>query len=215
MRHGYYLKRRHCAYSSIKELEHLQSRPQGGLPRRFFRAGAEKTAQSRPQEPDFRRLGPKTASADPGRTRRAGGARGRRGELFWRETAVGPPRQRHGASSSPNGLGSRGESMPRLPPVSLAIDSSRAARSRDGAPTPPLPRTRTHGRGPAIKAGGLHSCYGAARRRAREGRPGAFLPTAGQEERDFLLNSCLIRLIHLLSLHREVYLTPKQGLLDP
>ena len=44
------------------------------------------------------------------------------------------------------------------------------------------------------------------------GRPGA-LPTAEQEGRDFLLNSCLIRLIHL-SLYREVYLTPKQGLLD-
>ena len=59
------------------------------------------------------------------------------------------------------------------------------------------------------------NCYGAARRRAREGWPRAFLPTAGQEGRDFLLNSCLIRLIHLLSLYREVYLTPKQGLLDP
>ena len=46
------------------------------------------------------------------------------------------------------------------------------------------------------------------------GRPGA-LPTAEQEGRDFLLNSCLIRSIHLLSLYREVYLTPKQGLLDP
>ena len=49
-------------------------------------------------------------------------------------------------------------------------------------------------------------CYVAARRRARKGRPGAFLPTAGQEGRDFLLNSSLIRLIHLLSLYR--------GLLD-
>jgi len=39
------------------------------------------------------------------------------------------------------------------------------------------------------------------------------LPTAGQEGRDFLLNSCLIRLIHLLSLYREVYLTPKQATL--
>jgi hypothetical protein len=35
------------------------------------------------------------------------------------------------------------------------------------------------------------------------------LPTAGQEGRFFLLNFCLIRLIHLLSLYREVYLTPK------
>ena len=39
------------------------------------------------------------------------------------------------------------------------------------------------------------------------------LPTAGK--RDFLLISCLIRLIHLLSLYREVYLTYKQNLLDP
>ena len=31
----------------------------------------------------------------------------------------------------------------------------------------------------------------------------------------FLLNSCLIRSIHLISLYREVYLTPNQGLLDP
>jgi len=51
---------------------------------------------------------------------------------------------------------------------------------------------------------------------AREagGRPGP-LPTAEQEGRDFLLNSCLIRLIHFLSLYREVYLTLKQGSLDP
>ena len=49
---------------------------------------------------------------------------------------------------------------------------------------------------------------------AREagGRPGA-LPTAEQEGRDFLLNSCLIRSIHLLSLYREVYLTLKQATL--
>ena len=32
-----------------------------------------------------------------------------------------------------------------------------------------------------------------------------------QERRDFLLISCLIRLIHLLSLYREVNLTPKQA----
>ena len=51
---------------------------------------------------------------------------------------------------------------------------------------------------------------------AREagGRPGA-LAMAEQEGRDFLLNSCFIRSMHLLSLYREVYLTPKQGLLDP
>jgi hypothetical protein len=33
-----------------------------------------------------------------------------------------------------------------------------------------------------------------------------------QERRVFLLISCLIKLIHLLSLNREDYLTPKQGL---
>ena len=46
------------------------------------------------------------------------------------------------------------------------------------------------------------------------GRPRGFAH-GQQERRDFLLISCLIRSIHLLSLYREVYLTPKQGLLDP
>ena len=36
-----------------------------------------------------------------------------------------------------------------------------------------------------------------------------------QERRDFLLISSLIRLIHLLSLYREVYLTPKQATNKP
>jgi hypothetical protein len=49
--------------------------------------------------------------------------------------------------------------------------------------------------------------------RARGGRPRA-LPTTEQEGRDFLLNSCLIRLIHRLSLYREVYFTYKRDLLD-
>jgi hypothetical protein len=57
-------------------------------------------------------------------------------------------------------------------------------------------------------------CYSRARAaRAREAGRGA-LPTAEQEENVFLLNSCLIRLIHLLFLYREVYLTRKQDLLD-
>ena len=101
--------------------------PQEGLPRRFFRVGAEKRPSCALRSSIFAGLGRKQrrrTQAEPGAL---GGARGRRDELFWRETAAGPPRQRHGASSSPNGLGSRGESMPRLPPVSLAIDSSRAA----------------------------------------------------------------------------------------
>jgi hypothetical protein len=63
--------------------------------------------------------------------------------------------------------------------------------------------------------GTVHADVVAAARaeRARGGWPGA-LPTAEQEKRVFL-NFCLIRLIHLLSLYREVYLTYKQGLLDP
>ena len=40
-------------------------------------------------------------------------------------------------------------------------------------------------------------------------------PMAGKERRNFLLISCLIRLIHLLSLYREVYLTPKQATNKP
>ena len=43
-----------------------------------------------------------------------------------------------------------------------------------------------------------------------ERRPRGFAH-ARQERRDFLLISCLIRLIHLLSLYREVYLIPKQA----
>ena len=42
------------------------------------------------------------------------------------------------------------------------------------------------------------------------GRPRGFAH-GRQERRDFLLISCLIRLIHLLSLYREVYLIPKQA----
>ena len=45
---------------------------------------------------------------------------------------------------------------------------------------------------------------------AEGGRPRGFAH-GRQERRDFLLISCLIRLIHLLSLYREVYLTPKQA----
>jgi hypothetical protein len=45
----------------------------------------------------------------------------------------------------------------------------------------------------------------------RERRPRGFAP-GRQERRVFLLISCLIRLIHLLSLNREDYLTTMQGL---
>ena len=58
-------------------------------------------------------------------------------------------------------------------------------------------------------AGTVHGCGCESEREPAAGR----LPTAGQEGRDFLLNSCWIRLIHLLSLYREVYLTPKQATL--
>jgi hypothetical protein len=45
----------------------------------------------------------------------------------------------------------------------------------------------------------------------RERQPRGFAH-GRQERRVFLLISCLIRLIHLLSLYKEDYLTPKQGL---
>ena len=45
----------------------------------------------------------------------------------------------------------------------------------------------------------------------RERAGGGLLPMGRQEGRDFLLNSSLIRLIHLLYLYREVYLTLNQG----
>ena len=45
---------------------------------------------------------------------------------------------------------------------------------------------------------------------AEGGRPRGFAH-GQQERRDFPLISCLIRLIHLLSLYREVYLTSKQA----
>jgi hypothetical protein len=45
----------------------------------------------------------------------------------------------------------------------------------------------------------------------REHRPRGFAQ-GRQERRVFLLISCLIKLIHLLSLNRHDYLTPKQGL---
>jgi hypothetical protein len=45
----------------------------------------------------------------------------------------------------------------------------------------------------------------------RERRPRGFAH-GQQERRVFLLISCLIKLIHLLSLNREDYLTPKRGL---
>jgi hypothetical protein len=42
--------------------------------------------------------------------------------------------------------------------------------------------------------------------------PAAWLLPTAVQGRVFLLNSCLIRWIHLLSLNREDYLTAKQGL---
>ena len=55
-----------------------------------------------------------------------------------------------------------------------------------------------------VPAGTVHSSATAARvGGALEGRPRGFAH-GRQERRDFLLISCLIRLIHLLSLYREV-----------
>ena len=62
-------------------------------------------------------------------------------------------------------------------------------------------------RGYCSRGGG---CEG-ERAAARVGGAGNAGRGAWQERRDFLLISCLIRLIHLLSLYREVYLTPKQA----
>jgi hypothetical protein len=53
---------------------------------------------------------------------------------------------------------------------------------------------------------------GAARVAGSRGTPAAGLRPRPTREKDFLLISCLIRLIHLLSLNREDYLTPKQRL---
>ena len=80
----------------------------------FLAAGAEKSAQSRPRRPFFRRLGPKLVPADLGRTRRAGGAQGRQGKRFWHESLAGPPSQLSGALVVIIALVSHGESMPRL-----------------------------------------------------------------------------------------------------
>ena len=90
-------------------------------PHAFLSTGAQKSAQSRPQEPVFRRLGSKSAPADLGRTRRTGGRPWAPGERFWRERAAGPPSQRHSPRRPHNASVSRGESMPRLPPVSLPL----------------------------------------------------------------------------------------------
>ena len=88
--------------------------------------------------------------------------------------------------------------------IKKEIPSLLPGRGQGPRPVSSLPRVNS------TRGGGCYAAAGAARE--REGRPGA-LPMAEQERRDFLLNSCLIRLIHL-SLYREVYLTPKQGLLD-
>ena len=109
--------------------KHLQPRPQYGLPRRLFRAGGEKTTQSRSQEPAFRRLAPKTAPADPCRTRRVRVRTGAPGRGFWRETATGPPSQRDGRfvaliASIQAEINAKAAALPcRL----ASIDASRAA----------------------------------------------------------------------------------------
>ena len=75
---------------------------------------------------------------------------------------------------------------------------------------------RERAEGEAATVGLQYPRYCSREGGCEDGRPAAGpLLTAEQEGRDFLLNSYLIRSIHLLSLYREIYLTPKQGLLDP
>ena len=61
---------------------------------------------------------------------------------------------------------------------------------------------------PSLRGG--EEAAAAAQEAARVRSPGSL-----REAEQIMIASCLIRLIHLLSLYREVYLTPKQGLLDP
>src|SRR4051812_34425204 len=60
-------------------------------PQAIFRSPASKNRPSRVPKALFRRLEPKLAPADPARTRRAGGALGRRANRFWRERVAGLP----------------------------------------------------------------------------------------------------------------------------
>jgi len=77
---------------------------------------------------------------------------------------------------------------------------------------------RERGRGrwalPCYSTRGYCSRVGSWRRLGLQGRwkrrLRGFAP-GRQERRGFLLISCSLRLIHLLSLYREVYLTPKQS----
>ncbi|XP_044351540.1 uncharacterized protein [Triticum aestivum] len=112
-------------------LGHLQPRRQQALPRRFFRAGAQ-NAQSRPQEPVFRRLEPKLVPAYSGRTGGAGasgfGTNGLRARRVSDTRLV----------VLTNASVSRGESMARMPPVSLLL----MPHGRHGdAPLPPCVHT--------------------------------------------------------------------------
>jgi hypothetical protein len=63
--------------------------------------------------------------------------------------------------------------------------------------------------GTVHSGGGGYDCKG-----AEGGRPRGFAQ-GRQERRFFLLISCLIRLIHLLSLYREVYLLLNKRLINP
>ena len=119
--------------SKLTYLGHLQPRPQEGPPGVFSFAGTKKSAQSRPQEPNFRRLGPKLATADSTRTRRAGGRSGAPGESFLARRSAGPPRQRLYPLLAPSS-----SSSPRFP---RRINAKTAARCRAGQP-PLMPHGR-------------------------------------------------------------------------
>ena len=76
------------------------------------------------------------------------------------------------------------------------------------------PRYSTHGA--TDPAGAVHEAAAARARERRLGLGALGTPAAGlrprpAREKGFPSNLCLIRLIHLLSLYREVYLTPKQA----
>jgi hypothetical protein len=69
--------------------------------------------------------------------------------------------------------------------------------------------------GAIVAAGSVHVEKverGAARVAGSRGTPAAGLRPRPTIEKGFLLISCLIRCIHLLSLNREDYLTSKKGL---
>ena len=79
--------------------------PRKASPGDFFALAPKKRPRRAPRSQLFAGLGRKQRRRTQPEPGALGGARRRRGELFWREKDAGQPRQRLGASSSPNGLG--------------------------------------------------------------------------------------------------------------